>query len=229
MEDKYFIIINSDPSGPYSKEDLGGLLSDGVITRLTPLKTSGRDSWFTVGEVVPDQGSTGSRPAPPPSPSAVAPQPTSPKLLPTAPQLILVHISRDGQQFGPYKLADVQGYLMTGDLHPSDMAWHEGLPDWITLRSLTSGPQKPLTHASHQTTDSPNNPLSNSTSACGPLESSFRAVLTACGASCYVFAVIDFAGMFFGYDITGVYWSPMVAGFLGTLLVNCSEANRSTS
>ena len=31
----------------------------------------------------------------------------------------------------------------------------------------------------------------------------------------YVIAVADFAGMFLGYDFTGVYWSPIVFGVIG--------------
>jgi hypothetical protein len=36
------------------------------------------------------------------------------------------------------------------------------------------------------------------------------------GVLCFGFAVIDFAGMFFGYDLTGVSWSPIVAGVVGS-------------
>lgn len=38
------------------------------------------------------------------------------------------------------------------------------------------------------------------------------------GWGCYVFAIIDFCGMFFGYDLTGVFWSPILAGLIGYLL-----------
>lgn len=48
-----------------------------------------------------------------------------------------------------------------------------------------------------------------------PDSSGIGALLCVC---CYIFAVIDFMGMFFGYDITGVSWSPIAAGFLGTIL-----------
>ncbi|HMN91348.1 MAG TPA: hypothetical protein PKD70_15365 [Saprospiraceae bacterium] len=34
-----------------------------------------------------------------------------------------------------------------------------------------------------------------------------------------IFALIDFAGMFFGYDLTGVDWSPIVAGLIGGFLI----------
>ena len=40
------------------------------------------------------------------------------------------------------------------------------------------------------------------------------------GLLCYAFAVIDFAGMFFGYDLTGVSWSPIVAAGLGQVFMN---------
>ena len=43
------------------------------------------------------------------------------------------------------------------------------------------------------------------------------------GILCYVFAVIDFAGMFFGYDLTGVSWSPIVAGLVGSVLVGSAK------
>jgi len=33
-------------------------------------------------------------------------------------------------------------------------------------------------------------------------------------------AVIDFMGMFLGYDLTGVSWSPIVVGGIGTALLN---------
>jgi len=39
------------------------------------------------------------------------------------------------------------------------------------------------------------------------------------GYLCYAFGIIDFAGMFFGYDLTGVSWSPIVAGVAGYGLI----------
>jgi hypothetical protein len=34
-----------------------------------------------------------------------------------------------------------------------------------------------------------------------------------------VFAAVDFAGMFLGYDLTGISRSPVVAGITGTILI----------
>lgn len=48
-------------------------------------------------------------------------------------------------------------------------------------------------------------------------------VLGIIGFICVAFALVDFAGMFFHYDITGVSWSPMVAGFVGMYLLNLAN------
>ena len=47
------------------------------------------------------------------------------------------HISRNGQQFGPYSLDDVRAQLASGTLLPTDLAWKEGAPDWQPLSSMT--------------------------------------------------------------------------------------------
>ncbi len=44
-------------------------------------------------------------------------------------------------------------------------------------------------------------------------------VFTILGLLCFGFAIIDFAGMFFGYDLTGVSWSSIVAGGTGGILM----------
>lgn len=43
------------------------------------------------------------------------------------------------------------------------------------------------------------------------------------GALFYVVGIIDFAGMFFGYDFTGVRWSPIAFGFVGGLCQTAAE------
>ena len=44
-----------------------------------------------------------------------------------------IHIHRDGQDFGPYTLEQVNQYLIDGSVVASDMAWYDGAPDWIPL------------------------------------------------------------------------------------------------
>ena len=46
------------------------------------------------------------------------------------------HITKDGQQYGPYTLEEVNAQLAGGDLSPNDLAWHEGAPGWIMLAAV---------------------------------------------------------------------------------------------
>jgi uncharacterized membrane protein YhaH (DUF805 family) len=44
-------------------------------------------------------------------------------------------------------------------------------------------------------------------------------LLAVFGNLCCVFAIVDFTGMFMDYDLTGVSWSPIVFGIIGTMLI----------
>jgi len=46
---------------------------------------------------------------------------------------MLIHIQRDGQQFGPYTLEDLNQYLAAGSLLSSDQAWYEGAQGWMHM------------------------------------------------------------------------------------------------
>ena len=50
-----------------------------------------------------------------------------------------IHISRNGEQFGPYSPEQVREYLAAGTLLPSDMGWHEGAADWQPITQLVGG------------------------------------------------------------------------------------------
>ena len=56
---------------------------------------------------------------------------------------MLIHVSRDGQQFGPYTPEDVQAYLADGSLLTTDLGWVEGTADWVPLPQLVSGGAAP--------------------------------------------------------------------------------------
>jgi len=49
---------------------------------------------------------------------------------------MMIHISRDGEQFGPYTLEDANAYLVQASLLPTDRAWYEGAPDWMPLTQV---------------------------------------------------------------------------------------------
>ena len=49
---------------------------------------------------------------------------------------MMIHVMREGQQFGPYTLEDVNAYLAQGTLLATDQAWYEGAPDWMLLTQV---------------------------------------------------------------------------------------------
>lgn len=51
---------------------------------------------------------------------------------------MLIHVSRDGQQFGPYTPEDAQAYLNNGSLLPTDLGWVEGAANWVPLPDLVA-------------------------------------------------------------------------------------------
>jgi len=52
---------------------------------------------------------------------------------------MMIHVSREGQQFGPYTQEDVQAYLAEGRLLPTDLGWTEGSAEWVPLPQLMTG------------------------------------------------------------------------------------------
>lgn len=44
------------------------------------------------------------------------------------------------------------------------------------------------------------------------------------GFLCYAFALADFGLYLFGYDITGVSWSPIVAVLLGSIFMKMAKS-----
>jgi len=52
---------------------------------------------------------------------------------------MMIHISRDGEQFGPYSSEQVQEYLAAGQLLPTDLAWYEGASDWVPVTAVAGG------------------------------------------------------------------------------------------
>jgi hypothetical protein len=47
-----------------------------------------------------------------------------------------IHISRDGQTFGPYSVEQVRQYLQTGEVLPTDWAWFEGAENWMPVTDV---------------------------------------------------------------------------------------------
>ena len=47
-----------------------------------------------------------------------------------------VHVERGGQRYGPYSLEEVNAYLADGTLLPTDQAWQDGMPDWVSITQI---------------------------------------------------------------------------------------------
>ena len=47
-----------------------------------------------------------------------------------------IYINRDGQQFGPFTIEQVNEGLAAGQLLPTDFAFFEGLPQWTPLNQI---------------------------------------------------------------------------------------------
>ena len=47
-------------------------------------------------------------------------------------------ISRNGQTYGPYTLEDLQRYVASGNVLPTDMAKSEDMVDWVPVSQLLS-------------------------------------------------------------------------------------------
>ena len=48
----------------------------------------------------------------------------------------MIHVMRDGQQFGPYTIEDINAYLAQGTLLPTDQAWYEGAANWMLITEV---------------------------------------------------------------------------------------------
>jgi hypothetical protein len=47
-----------------------------------------------------------------------------------------IHISRNGQSMGQFSLADINRMLQSGQISSNDLAWQEGMPQWVPVRSI---------------------------------------------------------------------------------------------
>lgn len=99
----------------------------------------------------------------------------------------MIHILRDGQQFGPYSLEEVNAFLADGSLLPSDQAWYEGAPEWIPLNEV---PGVTLV------TPSVSSPISTEAAASGA-NGKRKKLLIGVAAGVVVLAGGAFAGMHF--------------------------------
>lgn len=54
-----------------------------------------------------------------------------------------IFVNKDGQQYGPYELNDLAGYVSQGSFALTDLCWQDGWADWQPLSSIISRPPPP--------------------------------------------------------------------------------------
>ena len=47
-----------------------------------------------------------------------------------------IHLSRNGQRFGPFTLPEVQAGIDAGNIVETDLAWYDGAPDWLPVSQV---------------------------------------------------------------------------------------------
>jgi hypothetical protein len=47
-----------------------------------------------------------------------------------------IHISKDGNKIGIFTLDEINRMLVSGEISPEDMAWHEDMEDWEEIKNL---------------------------------------------------------------------------------------------
>jgi hypothetical protein len=56
------------------------------------------------------------------------------------------YVTREGRQYGPYSLADLQRYLAQGNIQPTDLARSEAMDQWVPVQQIVGNiavPQPP--------------------------------------------------------------------------------------
>lgn len=52
-------------------------------------------------------------------------------------------LSRNGQSYGPYTLEDLQRYLASGNVQPTDLVKNDDMPEWLPVSQVLAGTAAP--------------------------------------------------------------------------------------
>ena len=63
-------------------------------------------------------------------------------------------VIKDGEQYGPYELNDLTGYVSHGSFSLTDLCWQEGWEDWQPLSAVVPRPPPPAAPTQSHTTPS---------------------------------------------------------------------------
>ncbi|MBT3569979.1 MAG: DUF4339 domain-containing protein [Opitutae bacterium] len=120
----YYIDAQGQTLGPVEEAYIRDLRAKGIVNDSTHLNLVGSTDWQSLEELLPAEDP----PPPPPPPPRIedAEPPLSGNLL----------VERNGQNFGPYSVAEAKQYLEGGELSQTDSACWEGASEWLPLNQL---------------------------------------------------------------------------------------------
>ena len=123
-------------SGPFSVSTLQSMLSRNEVSPLHEVFVS--DRWISLEELL---GSTQPVPATQDSAINVEAAPSVPiaqqrSAPPPLPPEDLYYVARSGRQEGPYNKASIRQLAAGGLVSVDDLAWKEGLPEWVAIGKL---------------------------------------------------------------------------------------------
>ena len=140
-------------SGPHDLEQLRAMLGRGEISLMHEALVDGR--WVSVEELIEQrqkptavakptvaaQGSASLTPVDFIAGGPTSPQP--PQRPPPPPAEDLFHVAKGGQQQGPYTKSVIRQLVAGGVLSSDDLAWKEGMPEWMPLGRMMADLPRP--------------------------------------------------------------------------------------
>ncbi len=119
----WYVNVAGEQKGPMSTGELRGMLARGQVGPSDMVWREGMTEWTPAGSVPELQ---------PPAPAAAPGRAPAPP----PPAAVMWHVSRGGQQFGPFSTDDVRAKLATGELTAADFVWKEGMAGWAAIGGL---------------------------------------------------------------------------------------------
>ena len=114
---------------------------------------------------------------------------------------MLYHVSRNGQNYGPYTLEDLRRYVASGNILATDMAKSDDMPDWVPV-SQVLGMEAAAAPGYQQQSQAPAYPASN-------VADISRRLPISPGRSCLLFGVFTC-----GQSLCRWVWNLVLAAWL---------------
>ncbi len=76
---------------------------------------------------------------------------------------MLYHVSRNGQNYGPYTLEDLRKYVSTGNITPTDLAKSDDMAEWVPVSQILGMPSAAPAAPAYENPLAPAYPVSSVT------------------------------------------------------------------